>query len=100
HTRCLSDWSSDVCSSDLTTGRHDRGQKRDWVGNLVHPALPGQHEPGRGSCRELILRLEDTMFRILVKTETVAVEEQLYTVRYFEIGRASCRERAKGRGGW
>ena len=25
------------------------------------------------------------MFRILVKTETVAVDEQLYTVRYFEL---------------
>src|SRR5205814_4631493 len=23
HTRCLSDWSSDVCSSDLVTARHD-----------------------------------------------------------------------------
>src|SRR5947199_2717045 len=24
HTRCLSDWSSDVCSSDLGALRHDR----------------------------------------------------------------------------
>src|SRR5437899_7334729 len=28
HTRCLSDWSSDVCSSDLPATRSDRRQPR------------------------------------------------------------------------
>src|ERR1035438_10707415 len=31
HTRCLSDWSSDVCSSDLTVRRHPR------AGADLHP---------------------------------------------------------------
>src|SRR5438045_9027428 len=63
HTRCLSDWSSDVCSSDLrllwvwiqasmahgTVGRithngteHGGGEKRRYLA----------HEIGRASCRE------------------------------------------------
>src|SRR5258705_10280124 len=29
HTRCLSDWSSDVCSSDLTDRRADSALKRE-----------------------------------------------------------------------
>src|SRR5438045_5057276 len=29
HTRCLSDWSSDVCSSDLEGPEEDPGERRD-----------------------------------------------------------------------
>src|SRR5438045_8443265 len=32
HTRCLSDWSSDVCSSRLVTGG---GADYDWVGDTL-----------------------------------------------------------------
>src|SRR5262245_66670866 len=47
HTRCLSDWSSDVCSSDLlqqffgehgvgqTSRQLERGQKRERAANLI-----------------------------------------------------------------
>src|SRR5205814_2646222 len=33
HTRCLSDWSSDVCSSDLILAGHEygTGSSRDWA---------------------------------------------------------------------
>src|SRR5262245_63877467 len=80
HTRCLSDWSSDVCSSDLAAVARaevdlDLGLDQRGVGGLVpHPArvpvvLPvlllqkrqEQHEPavsaaeiGRASCRERV----------------------------------------------
>src|SRR5258705_9762294 len=43
HTRCLSDWSSDVCSSDLEDVLHDRHGPRDdglaLIQHLIHLAL-------------------------------------------------------------
>src|SRR5205814_4433151 len=33
HTRCLSDWSSDVCSSDLGRVYHDLGRCRKELGD-------------------------------------------------------------------
>src|SRR5258705_6045323 len=79
HTRCLSDWSSDVCSSDLVDARpaavriDDRARVipaffRDAV--LHQPGLPGggglgralqlvaerigPEQIGRASCREIV----------------------------------------------
>src|SRR5256885_1514422 len=63
HTRLQGDWSSDVCSSDLTQGTHDSGAAA--LG--CHPGRgckprPGTHETplmrvcqiGRASCRERV----------------------------------------------
>src|ERR1039458_2255432 len=39
HTSCLSDWSSDVCSSDLTVvngGRRHRTRAAGWLGKPLH----------------------------------------------------------------
>src|SRR5438045_9518902 len=47
HTRCLSDWSSDVCSSDLTAGPHRRStanRKNDTVAS--HRRRGGEKSPG------------------------------------------------------
>src|SRR5262245_65995055 len=66
HTRCLSDWSSDVCSSDL----HERvGVVRPDL-RLPHPA------PDRGALHLLARALR----------RGLAPDQ---------IGRASCRERAE-----
>src|SRR5438045_5213395 len=66
HTRCLSDWSSDVCSSDL--GRPRRRERRGLAGarsTRKHPrggAGPHRrrrrqaHARGRGEAREASLR--------------------------------------------
>src|SRR5205814_4676194 len=55
HTRCLSDWSSDVCSSDLSQ-HGDENEKREYDrrgGNK--PVCPSQlNEIGRASCRERV----------------------------------------------
>src|SRR5205814_4218780 len=32
HTRCLSDWSSDVCSSDLDSGLSEKSKPFDFIG--------------------------------------------------------------------
>src|SRR5262245_66600030 len=53
HTRCLSDWSSDVCSSDLSTLVHARMRNRE-PGIAPHCVIPG-----RGAVTEL-LRAIDT----------------------------------------
>src|ERR1039458_10868885 len=44
HTRCLSDWSSDVCSSDLSTpgerlAGHERRGAESGLANLPYPVL-------------------------------------------------------------
>src|SRR5258705_3727381 len=36
HTRCLSDWSSDVCSSDLSSPKQGRREPRPCFGELLH----------------------------------------------------------------
>src|ERR1019366_4854696 len=38
HTRLVSDWSSDVCSSDLVRVAQFRVARREW-GNPVHPVV-------------------------------------------------------------
>src|SRR5262249_56740677 len=69
HTRLVSDWSSDVCSSDLTAAKADFAQFRDagYDAYLVRPVRPqsllthmgvstveggATSEIGRASCRE------------------------------------------------
>src|SRR5205814_8158624 len=71
HTRCLSDWSSDVCSSDL---------------DHIEEFITGERrrpEPDRV--------LATVMFTDIVGSTQRAAE--------IEIGRASCRERGESRGG-
>src|SRR5262245_65016003 len=52
HTRCLSDWSSDVCSSDLIHAK--KGRRPGWVGG-ARSSSAGSHPPdaevGRASRR-------------------------------------------------
>src|SRR5262245_63159832 len=79
HTRCLSDWSSDVCSSDLPVNDH-RAVEQGSV--AVLGGLEASDELGEeAQVVGLDLRQLGQRGRI------VAV------VRELEIGRASCRER-------
>src|SRR5262245_62488623 len=41
HTRCLSDWSSDVCSSDLAAARHDQEREGARRGPPLLLGRPG-----------------------------------------------------------
>src|SRR5947199_6182916 len=76
HTRCLSDWSSDVCSSDLIPGwkpglgQHDSKENRvrfsvapaeptlrGWEPRRRQGDCPSRADPdeiGRASCRERV----------------------------------------------
>src|SRR2546429_6613802 len=77
HTRCSRDWSSDVCSSDLSTEKVAVG-----FSTMLTPELP---------VNEI---LSTTMFPIvkLFPPDPPARDRQLVFVPQ-EIGRASCRER-------
>src|SRR5262249_56648915 len=82
HTRLVSDWSSDVCSSDLDpaagTGTCSGMGDAVAVGGHQHSAVSVFAEFDRGSDGDL-------------RTEIVSLEG--YERRSAEIGRASCRER-------
>src|SRR5205814_2655059 len=83
HTRCLSDWSSDVCSSDLG---------RNWVGDIGLRNLAGGVDAidyGRPGF---------TMTGFTPNGEggiTQGATESIFSVSNAKIGRASCRERVE-----
>src|SRR5882724_12505567 len=54
HTRCLSDWSSDVCSSDLLWSAQQSHESA--ADRRLEPAgrVPLAREIGRASCRESV----------------------------------------------
>src|SRR5262245_65387699 len=77
HTRCLSDWSSDVCSSDLNAT--DRGRVERTVNRQPLPMS-----------RQLAIELRERQAGMRSRGHVaVAMHQQ----RVEQIGRASCRER-------
>src|SRR5205814_4788580 len=95
HTRCLSDWSSDVCSSDLETRparparrvSSNRSRVRGAMGlsreGSAVPSTEAQTNTRPESPAERAERFERDAMPML---------DQLYSA---EIGRASCRERGE-----
>src|SRR5438045_9783964 len=79
HTRCLSDWSSDVCPSDLTAAGRDRRQQ------LRQGRLSADRAPLLWRC-------------VLPATDGTGNAETFKSLER-EIGRASCRERVEVTGG-
>src|SRR5205814_6163370 len=73
HTRCLSDWSSDVCSSDLADVAEGRlPRPRGLAGGpqrhpRADPRARGGRQIGRASCRE----------RVWTEVVTVAAREEM-----------------------
>src|SRR5205814_4434209 len=89
HTRCLSDWSSDVCSSDLswvsehssTSGGSGRATHGTFSTSLTAPRRPA-------AASSLVAQAIPPAPRSL---KPAGIPR--------EIGRASCRERVKDWGG-
>src|SRR5205814_3394735 len=84
HTRCLSDWSSDVCSSDLelrTPLTHLRAQVQ-WA------AAEGRSEAETRDALGAMERVLDQAAKLVEELLLIARGEN----RQLEIGRASCRE--------
>src|SRR5262245_62615858 len=79
HTRCLSDWSSDVCSSDLPEVSHLALERL----LLLAAGLGRQDQP-------LLLHLLAELVDLHLSVVDVLLHRRLVLL---EIGRASCRER-------
>src|SRR5205814_6784576 len=85
HTRCLSDWSSDVCSSDLNSPVPCPLETRDLRLSAPNPSVRAGR---RGqSC---------TFFESVLAKKVRTDPAPAVTAHYFrQIGRASCRERVE-----
>src|SRR5437899_3766093 len=79
HTRCLSDWSTDVCSSDL----------RD----VLDPTRLVEHAHPLGVAVVHHPHLEATVAHQRLEAEVLAAAEVGVQPELQEIGRAACRER-------
>src|SRR5205814_5685251 len=90
HTRCLSDWSSDVCSSDLALIDHQWGNQWGISGAGLRARPPHNRAANLRANRYASPgHLADTY---LPSSTTNAGPSSV------EIGRASCRERVWGAG--
>src|SRR3546814_14970879 len=103
----ISDWSSDVCSSDLDLRLAGGGHSHAsgfalFRGHVGEAAFPSRLFPGRGrwwvcqtfedeilSCLRLVLRT----FRTATGASCAGRYHEVLLVLKEEIGRASCRER-------
>src|SRR5205814_5129198 len=84
HTRCLSDWSSDVCSSDLEAGS-GISEFADWP--MVHAAALIDRPSGRQAVGPSYAELHcHSAYSFL---DGASPPDEILA----EIGRASCRER-------
>src|SRR5262249_58992215 len=88
HTRLVSDWSSDVCSSDLVV---DSNGTPYWQRNVSFRA-----EWNGGEVPLAATALDDVVggYALAIKGQTPMVDLMAST-QDGEIGRASCRERGK-----
>src|SRR5690606_40674744 len=94
HTRFSRDWSSDVCSSDLSLGFDvDCADAQTYLSDIEEQSLDGifmaqvaEHLP-----MEMLMDLIRLAYRALKPGGLFVVE----TINVRKIGRASCREREK-----
>src|SRR3546814_18460748 len=105
----ISDWSSDVCSSDLsyselTSRLHDRPPHQDRTlqhPNCVYQILkrhyarytPEMVERTTGCPKDLFVKVADALARNSGPERTSAICYAVGWNHHREIGRASCRER-------
>src|SRR5205814_6754591 len=93
HTRCLSDWSSDVCSSDLfrPLGPVERRALREARGEALESVPWTEDLPL--ICTVARLSPQKGLFDLVEAAELMI--KQLPELKLVVIGRASCRERGE-----
>src|SRR5205814_6983946 len=98
--RCLSDWSSDVCSSDLSP--HHGGIAALWVTNSDSKSSRSERdEAAKEKESQPTLpreRKKIILYQFDRKFGDVSVQPVIGQVNGAQIGRASCRERGEGTG--
>src|SRR5207245_8534096 len=85
HTRCYRDWSSDVCSSDLSSR-----VREDWALSTRIVLASARAAGAAGTILVLSAQSSRTLEEV-AQTATGPLWFQQYFFK--EIGRASCRER-------
>src|SRR5207249_8492388 len=96
HTRSKRDWSSDVCSSDLTKLKLVAGALGVPLGVLTQRDKAMQLEKARKRARTLRRWLAAV---VLLTVLSIAAGSMAWKKQREEIGRASCRERVESTGG-
>src|SRR3546814_13121340 len=92
----ISDWSSDVCSSDLEQADRDQEDRPERVVDGLFDRIPVDVQNDRPDDPELVAyRQLDTKVvrRQVAERRMVCDPRRLVRVLLREIGRASCRER-------
>src|SRR3546814_12002207 len=87
----ISDWSSDVCSSDLDAQRHPVGDQWDVDRAFQRAVVKAAISAFDIAAQIVGRRLRADQHRA---AQRVAAEQRaLWALQHLEIGRASCRER-------
>src|SRR5205814_5242103 len=90
HTRCLSDWSSDVCSSDLCILLHVRPALR---ARNRHHILPLCQQPGQGQLprRDILLVGQATHLghEVQIATEILSLKAWIAASEIVQAGNCS-----------
>src|SRR3546814_18375187 len=111
----ISDWSSDVCSSDLLFGFHaQRHDANGWMMRIIRGSitiLKSEQGHSPALCREMIAQKADNTLRPAgpkaledkadmgfchADRSRILAQSHIHhalSVRQYELGRASCRER-------
>src|SRR5947199_5895622 len=89
HTRCLSDWSSDVCSSDLEKYRFDHLMLA--AQGYQESRLDQQARSRSGAIG--IMQIMPSTGKQLGVGDITKAEPNIHGGTKYKIGRASCRER-------
>src|SRR5699024_12162288 len=90
HTRSKRDWSSDVCSSDLSPGRREAAVHTSMVVRQDSLTLYGFASSAERDAFELVQTASGVGPRLAAAMVSVLSPSE---IRRAEIGRASCRER-------
>src|SRR5690606_39684497 len=97
HTRFSRDWSSDVCSSDLTNPINAQNNDPQIPMTTSHYVVAGKDAAREANRRWWLGEVDEAEVSAQVALANLAVAQTWFLKRIAEIGRATCRERVERR---